>query len=87
MFGEIREGTGGKGEGMIEGEVVEEMRKNEGQGAQDRNMTSFPRQLLPRNCRSQCIDLGHVLHEVFCPDGVERVRYVAMGALCPLIDV
>ena len=37
MFGEIRGGTGGKGGGIIEGEVVEEMRKNEGQGAQDRN--------------------------------------------------
>ena len=37
MFGEIRESTGGTGEGMVEGEVVEEMRKNEGQGAQDRN--------------------------------------------------
>ena len=37
MFGEIRESTGGKGRGIIEGEVVEEMRKNEGQGAQDRN--------------------------------------------------
>ena len=30
-------GIGGKGGGIIEGEVVEEMRKNEGQGAQDRN--------------------------------------------------
>ena len=30
MFGEIRESTGGKGEGIVEGEVVEEMRKNEG---------------------------------------------------------
>ena len=37
MFGEIRESTEGKGGGIIEGEVVEEMRKNEGQGAQDRN--------------------------------------------------
>ena len=37
MFGEIRESTGGKGGGIIEGEVVEEMRKIEGQGAQDRN--------------------------------------------------
>ena len=37
MFGEIRESTGGKRGGIIEGEVVEEMRKNEGQGAQDRN--------------------------------------------------
>ena len=87
MFGEIRENTGGKGEGIIEGEVVEEMRKNEGQGAQDRNMTSLPRQLLPRNCRSQLFDPSRVLHEVFCPDGVERVRYVPMGALCPLVDV
>ena len=37
MFGEIRESTGGKREGIVEGEVVEEMRKNERQGAQDRN--------------------------------------------------
>ena len=27
--------------GIIEGEVVKEMRKNEGQGAQDRNNTPF----------------------------------------------
>ena len=40
MFGEIRESTGGKGGGIIEGEVVEEMRKNEGQGTQDRNSGS-----------------------------------------------
>ena len=30
MFGEIRESTGGKGGGIVEGEVVKEMRKNEG---------------------------------------------------------
>ena len=30
MFGEIRGDTGGKGGGIIEGEVVEEMRKNGG---------------------------------------------------------
>ena len=30
MFGEIRGSIGGKGGGIVEGEVVEEMRKNEG---------------------------------------------------------
>ena len=73
MFGEISESTGGKGGGIIEGEVVEEMRKNEGQGAQDRNMTSLPRQLLPRNCRSQFSDVVCILHKVLGPNSVERI--------------
>ena len=46
MFGEIRENTGGKGGGIVEGGVVEEMRENEGQGAQDRNMMLQPVRLI-----------------------------------------
>jgi hypothetical protein len=35
MVGEIREGTGDKGGGIEEKEIVEEMRKNEGQEVYD----------------------------------------------------
>ena len=49
-------------------------------------MTSFPRQLLPRNCRSQFSNAVRILFKVPCPNSVERVGHINTGALSPLVD-